>query len=89
MRKIYKILVPLSLLILLTSCSKTDKTYWENGNLKSELPYEGGKLNGTAIWYYEDGTIQQQVPYVDDMIEGTLKRFHDNGRKETEETYVE
>lgn len=74
--------------ILLTACTRVDKSYWENGNLKSELPYRNGKLNGVARWYYEDGTLQQEVPYVDNKINGVLKRYHDNGRREAEETYV-
>lgn len=74
--------------LIITSCSKVDKDYYENGNLKSELPYKNGKLNGTARWYYEDGVIQLEVPYVDDQIEGVNTRYHDNGKKESEEKYV-
>lgn len=77
----------LAAVFMLSACSSVEKDYWENGNLKSELPYKGGKLNGTARWYYEDGTIQLEVHYVDDVIHGPSTRYHDNGRKETEENY--
>jgi len=83
----YLILIILGL-FLLTSCTNVEKQYWEDGILKSELPYKNGKLNGTAIWYYEDGTIMHEVPYEDDEITGTSIRYHDNGRKELEETYI-
>lgn len=75
-------------IIIFTACSNIEKNYWENGNLKSELPYKNGKLNGTAVWYYEDGTIQMEVNYANDIIEGSSIRYHDNGRKDTEEMYV-
>ncbi len=83
----YPIPIIIISLILFTSCSKVEKQYWENGNIKSELPYKNGKLQGTARWYYEDGTIQQEVPYVNNSIEGLSIRYHDNGRKELEEEY--
>ena len=73
---------------IFSACSSIEETHWENGNIKSELPYENGKLNGTARWYYEDGTIQMEVDYVSDLIEGLSIRYHNNGRKETEEIYA-
>lgn len=83
-----KTLLILIIAMALSSCSRVEIQYWENGNTKSELPYRNGKLNGTARWYYEDGIIQHEVPYVDDKIDGNSIRYHDNGRKESEEEYV-
>jgi antitoxin component YwqK of YwqJK toxin-antitoxin module len=83
-----KTLLILIIAMALSSCSRVERQYWDNGNIKSELPYRNGKLNGTARWYYEDGTIRHEVPYVDDRIEGNSIRYHDNGRKESEEEYV-
>ncbi|RLD78420.1 MAG: hypothetical protein DRJ15_11590 [Bacteroidetes bacterium] len=88
MKRAPNIVVLLTLAIIFSACSDVEKTYWENGNIKSELPYKNAKLNGTAIWYYEDGTVQMEVPYEDDEIKGTSIRYHDNGRKELEETYI-
>jgi antitoxin component YwqK of YwqJK toxin-antitoxin module len=88
MNKLLKLIPVFLLIIFFSACTNVETSYWENGNIKSELPYKNGKLNGVARWYYEDGTLQQEVPYVDDMIDGTLRRYHDNGRRETEETWL-
>jgi antitoxin component YwqK of YwqJK toxin-antitoxin module len=88
MKRAPHIVVLLTLVIIFSACSDVEKTYWENGNIKSELPYKNAQLNGTAIWYYEDGTVQMEVPYEYDEITGTSIRYHDNGRKELEETYI-
>ena len=88
MKRAPHIVILLTLVIIFSACSDVEKTYWENGNIKSELPYKNAKLNGTAIWYYEDGTVQMEVPYEYDEITGTSIRYHDNGRKELEETYI-
>lgn len=85
---LYTYLLLVAMLLAFTSCSRVKRDHWENGELKSELPYKGGKLNGIARWYYEDGVIQLEVPYVNDVIEGVNIRYHDNGRKASEETFV-
>ena len=42
--------------LLLSACDDgMRRSYWDNGNLKSELSYEGEVLNGTCTWYYENG----------------------------------
>ena len=50
-----KILCFLMVLLVATSCkndSEKDvvKSYYENGNLKSELRYKEGRLNGKCVW---------------------------------------
>ncbi len=82
MNKIY-----LSLLfILLLSCADKDdavKSYWDNGNLKSELRYEEGKLNGLCRWYYNNGKPEMEVIYDMNVLEGPGKRWHENGNIES------
>lgn len=71
--------------ILIQSCTpKSDAklSYWENGNLKSELRYEGDQLNGKCVWFYETGIPQLEVNYVLNQKEGISQRWHENGQLE-------
>ncbi len=47
-----------------TSCVKpprensVKKTYYENGNIKKEITYKDGKIEGVVKEYYEDGALR-------------------------------
>ena len=58
MRKIGFLLLGL---LLFAACDDgVQKSYWENGNLKSELRYVDGKLNGECVWYTSTGRVDEQ-----------------------------
>lgn len=63
------------------------KDYWENGNLKSELRYEDGKLNGLCKWFTLSGKPQMEVTYKDNKMDGLLRRWHENGNIMEESWY--
>lgn len=66
--------------LFLSSCNdRTRKSYWDNGNLKSELSYDGDVLNGTCTWYYENGRKQFQVDYQNNKMNGKMTRWYENG----------
>ena len=68
-------------LFLFGACDDgVQKTYWENGNLKAELRYEGGKLNGESVWYTQRGKMATKAFYKNDTLEGRYQRFHQDGR---------
>ena len=51
----------IAMLLGMISCDNSvtvKKDYWDNGNLKSELCYEDGKLNGPCKWYQMSGKPQ-------------------------------
>ena len=74
--------------MLLISCSNDiRKSYWENGNLKSELRYEDGKLNGKAVWYYENEEKELEAYYKNNVLDGALTRWYKNGHMESESYY--
>ncbi len=76
------------IVLLIVSCStSTKKTYWENGQLKSELTYKDGKLNGRAVWYYENGEKELEAYYKDNILDGKLLRWYENGLQEVESFY--
>ena len=64
-------ILPLFLICMfLLSCSTNDdkdvvRSYWENGNLKSELRYKDGKLNGDCCWYFSNGKPDMKDPHFD------------------------
>ena len=78
----YKYLIVFFVLLnlLFYSCTKTEKSYWENGKLKSVLQKKGRRYNGLSTWYYSDGIKQHQCNYVNDMLQGTSSRWYNNGR---------
>jgi len=67
------------------------KEYWENGNLKSEVPYKKHyglgwkkvktklKPHGIAKDYYASGTLKKEDPYIDGNREGTVKLYSEAG----------
>lgn len=81
MKKFFVVSLILSLL-----CSCQDggvvKSYYENGNLRSELKYNDGKLNGECKWYYESGKPMMVSTYVMGVLEGEAWRWYENGQKE-------
>lgn len=82
-----------SLVVLLTvmvSCGdavSVKKDYWDNGNLKSELRYENGMLNGSCVWYMANGKKQLEVTYRNDTMDGLMRRWHENGNLMEETWY--
>lgn len=57
----------------------TQRTYWENGRLKSESHYVDGKLNGSFKTWYENGQVFQDGLYADDMMDGSWLIFYPDG----------
>lgn len=71
-------------MILIVSCSNNaDKdivrSYWENGNLKSELRYKDGKLNGECFWYYYNSKPEMKTTYELGKLNGETVRWYENG----------
>ena len=61
------------------------KTYYENGNLESELYYNGA----TSTTYYENGTKQSEGKFSDvDIPDGEWKGWHENGNLNYISNYV-
>ena len=70
------------------------KEYWENGNLKSEVPYKKSyglgwkkvktklKPHGIAKEYYESGVLSKEDPYVEGERTGLVKFYREDGSLE-------
>jgi antitoxin component YwqK of YwqJK toxin-antitoxin module len=72
----------LLLLLLLSACTQTQKEFYPDGGLKSEITMSGGKMNGPSVWYWNDGTKMMECTYVDDLLEGEVIRWYFNGNKQ-------
>ena len=79
-----KILSMLFVVFVMASCEEVKekdvvKSYYENGNLKSELRYKDGRLNGKCVWYYSNGKPELSINYVMGTLQGESLRWHENG----------
>lgn len=73
----------LASLFLLMSCAPKDDavySYWDNGNVRSELRYSDGKLDGVCKWYYSSGTQSMESAYSMNVLDGETMRWHENGQ---------
>jgi antitoxin component YwqK of YwqJK toxin-antitoxin module len=76
------------------------KTYWDNGNIKDEVPYKKSyglgykkvktKLvpHGIAKEYYENGVLKKEDPYIEGERTGVMKFYDENGSIEVEANFV-
>lgn len=79
----------LLVLLLFTGCTRTEKSYDAQGNLRSEISYRGGQIHGKALWYYHTGEPQQEFIYHNGLLEGPSRRWYFNGQLESETHYRE
>ncbi|MDR0970740.1 MAG: toxin-antitoxin system YwqK family antitoxin [Lentimicrobiaceae bacterium] len=91
----YKILFFAFFVLSFVACKQNNedpnlrKSYWDNGNLKSELRYEDGQLNGLCTWFYESGKPQMSIRYKNNKMMGESIRWFDNGEIESRYYYVD
>ena len=55
------------------------KTFYENGNIKSEQNYLNWKFNGKWKIFYENGNIKSENNYQDGKLNGESKEFFQDG----------
>jgi antitoxin component YwqK of YwqJK toxin-antitoxin module len=90
LRKLSGIIIPaLALLMIMTGCTKKQKEFYPNGQLKSVISYKGDLRNGPAVWYYEDGGKMLECNYKNDELDGLSIRYQPvNGKIERKDFYV-
>jgi antitoxin component YwqK of YwqJK toxin-antitoxin module len=64
------------------------KTFYENGNIKSEDNYQNWKLNGVCKSFYENGNIKSENIYRNNELNGVCKSFYENGNIESEYNFL-
>ena len=67
---------------LFFSCSsKThDIAFYESGNIKYDIEYENGKIDGIAMYYDDFGNVINKVSYVNDKFHGEWIDYFSNGK---------
>ena len=55
------------------------KSYYENGNLKSEDNFKDDKQEGLSKEYYENGNLKVEANFKDGKQEGLFKEYYENG----------
>ena len=66
------------------------RTYWNNGDLRSETFYVDNKKNGLEIIFYDHPDCpEQEAYYKNDTLDGRLVRYSKRCKKEFEEHYIQ
>jgi len=69
--------------------AKVEKTYYDNGILKTETPWSDGVIYGVVKDYYEDGTIKSEAALAHKRLNGLTKQYDKNGKIVSETPYVD
>jgi len=65
------------------------KTWYQNGNLKTEINYVNNQPNGHARIYYENGKISEEGNWKNTVWIGGYTYYHSNGQKAYEWNFTE
>lgn len=55
------------------------RSVYDNGKVKSEIPYKDGKKNGIARTFDRDGSLILELPYVNGVRNGVSKKYYTGG----------
>ena len=74
---------------LLISCSAQEqkKEYFDNGQLKEQIPLKNNTLNGEYEAFYESGQLRAQGIYKNGKMTGSWKYWYLNGQLLSEASY--
>lgn len=65
------------------------KTYYSNGNTKSEVEYKNNRPNGKYVTYYDNGKVEEEGNWKNNANTGGFKRYYPNGQVAQEKTFNE
>lgn len=84
-----KLFLFIILLVSITSCTKTEKTYYPDGHVQSIVTYKFGKEHGKTLYYYDTpNTLEIEVTMKRGKRHGDFKRYFKNGLLDTHCQYV-
>ena len=74
---------------MLTSCTKTEKTYYSDGSLQSIIHYKFGKEHGKSVYMFRrPNTVEIEVEMKNGKRNGDFYRYFENGNLDTYCVYV-
>ena len=63
-------------------------TWYQIGEIKSEVNYKDGKREGKSTTWYQGGKIQLEVNYKDGQKDGKATSWYKNGQKKSDQNYI-
>ncbi len=83
------VLMVLTGLLLCSSCTRTEKSYYPNGHIQSSIQYRFGKEHGMSIYYFDvPNTVEIEVEMKRGKRNGSMRRYFENGMLDTHCEYV-
>lgn len=64
-----------------------ERFYYLSGQLKYEIPYENGEINGVEKKYYKSGKLKEETPYEYDKKKDVSKDYYESGQLKEERLY--
>lgn len=64
-----------------------ERTYFDNGAIRSETPYVDGIKHGKERLYFPDGKLEAEVNWVDGFKDGLEKHFFESGTVKSETNF--
>lgn len=61
-----------------------ERTYFDNGQIRSERPYVNGKVHGVFRLWHENGVLCREVPQVEGVFHGLVREWGRDGRLKQE-----
>lgn len=89
MKKIKIIALLMMIVMVLSSCTKTKVEYFEDGSVKSSIPYRFGKENGLCKYYFINvpHPLKIEVEMKNGKKQGKFIKYYINGKLDTRCTY--
>lgn len=89
MKKISTVAFLSLLIVLCSSCTKTEKNYYPDGNVQSIITYRMGKEHGKTTYFYDNpNTLEMEVEMKNGKRNGEFRRYFENGNLDTHCVYV-
>jgi len=63
------------------------KDYYEDGKLKFEIHYKGGRFEGISKYYYENGKLISEAKFKNGKLEGISVIYYESGALNSEINY--
>ena len=65
------------------------KTYYENGNIKTERTFVDGVEHGPAKGWFESGELEFEAFKENGLVQGLVKNYYENGNLRIETNYID
>ena len=71
------------------SLEKIRKTFYENGNIKTERTFVDGVEHGPAKGWFESGQLEFEAFKENGLVQGLVKNYYENGNLRIENNFID